>query len=158
VAGADPSRTLWDGPIEILRGAEAVNRAVASLFREARREVLLFMGLPMLANPAVEAAFADLQARGVSVRQILSREFLLADDAGSRKYVEAQSGRLADTGRVLNDLEGKLIIVDHRVGVVALNRETGAAHQTSILRHRDLVAHLVSSFELHWELAERMRD
>jgi phosphatidylserine/phosphatidylglycerophosphate/cardiolipin synthase-like enzyme len=156
VAGTQLRRNLWDAPVEILTGADTVNRTVARLFTEARREVLLFMGQPMLADRRVEAAFRDLQARGVEVRQILPRDFLSADDPGSRRYVDAQRRSLASTARLADSLPGKLIIVDRRVGLVSLNRQTGSKHQASILRHRDLVSHLVSSFVMHWEQAQHV--
>lgn len=152
---ADPeqSGSLWDAPAELLRGVESVNRMVVRLFSEARRELVLFIGRPMLADSEVESAFRDLQERGVAVRQILSADFLLSDDAESRRYVDTQRRQLANTGRRVDELPGKLIVVDRRVGLVALNQETGVAHQAMIMRHRNLVVHLQASFENHWQRA-----
>ncbi|GEM_PF-4556720 len=157
-AGLDPREVLWDAPVEVLRGAESVNRMVVRLFKEARRELLMFIGRPMLGDDDVAEAFRDLQRRGVTVRQILPCEFLASGDEESRAYVDALQSSLASTGRQAEQLPGKLAIVDGRIGLVSLTAQAGFGHQAVVLRQRNMVLHLRASFEQHWERAAPVVD
>ena len=157
-AGLDPREALWDAPVEVLRGAESVNRMVIRLFKEARRELLMFVGRPMLGDADVAEAFRDLQQRGVIVRQILPREFLESGDAECRSFVDSLQNSLASTGRQADQLPGKLAVIDGRIGLVSLTSHAGAGHQAVVLRQRNLVLHLRASFEQHWERAAPVSD
>ena len=150
-AGLDPREALWDAPVEVLRGAESVNRMIVRVFKEARRELLMFVGRPMLGDSDVADAFRDLQQRGVAIRQIVPSEFLDSGDDESRRYVDALLSSLASTGRRADQLPGKLVVVDGRIGLVSLTSQAGVGHQAVVMRQRNMVLHLRASFELHWD-------
>jgi DNA-binding CsgD family transcriptional regulator len=143
-------RVESDSPIQLVRGREAVAHQFHQIRQLAKQEVLILDKPPYVVEPDGSQLVLqrESQAKGVRYRTIYDRAAL--DEAGQLDELK-QLTASGEQARVLTGVPMKLVIADHRFGLVPY--EPPAGHQSVLLRSSALLDGLVTLFESLWERA-----
>jgi transcriptional regulator with XRE-family HTH domain len=133
--------------VEIL-SREAAAQVFAQIIQSAEHDILGLERPPVLvsSNDAPDEMQLKLLARGVRFRSITDSSMLNAPGTLNRLRLAVQAG---EQYRVYPSLPFKLIVVDHRIGIIPLNlaRPDGPA---LLVRSSSLLVALCEMFEMLW--------
>jgi transcriptional regulator with XRE-family HTH domain len=133
--------------VEIL-SREAAAQVFAQIIQSAEHDILGLERPPVLvsSNDAPDEMQLKLLARGVRFRSITDSSMLNAPGTLNRLRLATQAG---EQYRVYPKLPFKLIVVDHRIGLIPLNlaRPDGPA---LLVRSSSLLVALCEMFEMLW--------
>ena len=139
------------GFIEILHGG-AIGPRFEELQASAQREVLVFTKPPYAVEPAENAEGLALLRRGVVARSVYERS-VYEDEAvvaAVRTFVAA-----GEQARVVDRLPLKLVLIDGRVALFAMDPVAGATELTvMVVEHPAFAALLELAFEHAWSAGE----
>jgi len=133
--------------VEIL-SREAAAQVFAQIIRSAEHDILGLERPPVLvsSNDAPDETQLRLLAKGVRFRSITDSSMLNAPGTLNRLRIATQAG---EQYRVYPSLPFKLVVVDHRIGIIPLNlaRPDGPA---LLVRSSSLLDALCEMFEMLW--------
>ena len=139
------------GFIELLRGS-AIGPRFEELQESARREILVFTKPPYAVEPAENVAGLELLRRGVVARSVYERS-VYDDEAvvgAVRHFVDA-----GEQARVVDELPLKLVLIDERVALFAMEPVAGATELTvMVVEHPAFAGLLKLAFERAWSAGE----
>lgn len=133
--------------VEIL-SREAAAQVFSQIIRSAEHDILGLERPPVLvsSNDAPDETQLRLLAKGVRFRSITDSSMLNAPGTLNRLRIATQAG---EQYRVYPSLPFKLVVVDHRIGIIPLNlaRPDGPA---LLVRSSSLLDALCEMFEMLW--------
>ncbi|MFI1966229.1 helix-turn-helix domain-containing protein [Streptomyces pathocidini] len=148
-------RRRADQLIEVITGAEALQRCLRQIQDDARHELLWFCKAQYVAVPSgSNRAEYDALARGVRYRVVYERAFF--DDPGAVDNV-ADGIRAGETARTVPELPLRLAVADRSVALCPLvpGGPAGAGEEitAALVRSSSLLDALVALAERYWEIA-----
>lgn len=154
------AESLPDGPsvsmpyVQVLRGAAQASRSYDDLLDEAEKDLMMFTRPPYavpIGRP--RSPVLDMLGRGVAARVLYQAVDVASPEAEAwRQEVEVYHEAGVEA-RVVDHLEIKLVVVDHRVALLSMNdpAATDEAFPTSLLvRHSGFASVQAAAFEHLW--------
>ncbi|HEY0179804.1 MAG TPA: helix-turn-helix domain-containing protein [Dokdonella sp.] len=137
--------------VELITNRTALAQTFAHLVQTAAHEIVCLQRPPVMFNSIERADPLQEQARakGVRSRAIADAEFLEVPGALNRIRLDVEAG---EEIRVFPHLPFKMIIIDRRVGLIALSVERSDG-PSLLLRSSALLDALYSLFEILWRRA-----
>lgn len=142
--------------VELITSRDAERQVLENMQRGARSEVVCLIRPPVLISrmdiphEADQIAQREAQERGVRYRSIVDTGFLELPNAIKGMLDDIKAG---EEVRVLPSLPFKLVMADHRIGLIPLVLEETSKHIVLLVRLSPLLDALYALFELLWAQA-----
>lgn len=147
-----------DRIVEVVRGRARVDRRYTEVMADIRRELRGFEGPPYATDPsdADDGLSTRLLAGRRSIRIVYDRTGV--DFPGRIPMISADVS--AGMQARVTDIPLKMYLVDDRIGILRLDRDTSPGEGVLVVHDPTLLALLLALFELYWERAMplRLRD
>ncbi|MEP7043167.1 MAG: helix-turn-helix domain-containing protein [Dokdonella sp.] len=150
-AAAAPGASGREQTIEIITNRDAIGQVYAQLQRTMETEVVCLQRAPVIFSSLdeVDEAQKNAYARGVRSRSISDAEFLALPGAVKRMRLDIEAG---EEVRVFPQLPFKMLIIDRRIGLLALHVHKPDG-PSLLVRSSALLDALYALFENLWERA-----
>lgn len=137
--------------VEVISGRTAVSQRVEQLWLSAQQELLQFDKPPYIMSPTQpnEIEILKLQ-QGIAVRAVYDKQAL--EIPGALDVLQIMLGA-GEQARTAPTLPMKLLVVDHRVGLVPLRHGAPRFESAIIVHESPLLDALSTLFDLYWERA-----
>lgn len=140
-----------DSPVEVIRGHEAIWRALTLVSGVANHEVLMIDSAPYLdLSPSPNDPELRALSRGVAVRCVYHPSALVMPDAQQFMQECTQAGEQA---RLHPDAAPKMTIADRQLGIVLASSANPDPEVRLLVRPSPLLDALVTTFEGLWQRA-----
>lgn len=141
--------------VEIITGREAVHQRAAQLLRGAQKELCGTDRPPYAGDPLrTNTTELDMLAMGVAYRVVYDQTTVEIPGWWAGHYESMAAA--GEQSRVMSGVPVKMLLADHRLGLVAMQTEQDTIEACAIVHPSELLDALYSLFETLWRQAMPM--